>query len=203
MNEETGPPPPALSLALPAALGVILVAAMIGGTTLNIWLRYDRVGILEGEIWRLLTAHLCHLGWKHLAMNVAGLFLIWMLFGRLFSNMAWGVIMVTSALGVGGGLLLFNPDIQWYVGLSGVLHGMFLAGAIASLLAGYRMELLLLLFVVGKLAWEQLYGALPGSESFAGGYVVVDAHLYGAVAGAAAGAVLALLRRPQAQVSGG
>jgi hypothetical protein len=37
--------------------------------------------------------------------------------------------------------------------------------------------------VVGKLLYEQLVGPLPGSESVAGGTVIVNAHLYGAVGG--------------------
>ena len=38
--------------------------------------------------------------------------------------------------------------------------------------------------VVAKLAYEQLVGPLPGSEAAAGGAVVVNAHLYGAIGGA-------------------
>jgi len=193
-QQEAPAAAPALSFALPGAIAVLTLATMIGGNDLTLWLRYDRSGILEGEVWRLITAHLCHLGWKHLAMNLAGLFLIWALFGRLLSTLEWIVVLLVSALAVGLGLLLFNPDIQWYVGLSGVLHGMFLAGALMSLFAGYRAEILLLLFIVGKLAWEQFNGALPGSESFAGGYVVVDSHLYGAIAGTAVALVLQGLR---------
>jgi len=54
---------------------------------------------------------------------------------------------------------------------------------------------ILLVLVVGKLVWEQLTGALPGSESIAGGEVLVDAHLYGAIGGAVIGAWLVLRNR--------
>ena len=53
------------------------------------------------------------------------------------------------------------------------------------------------LLVVGKLSWEQFDGALPGSESVAGGLVVVDAHLYGALAGALLGIVLIAINHRQ------
>ncbi|MBV2092179.1 MAG: hypothetical protein KUF72_14970, partial [Candidatus Thiodiazotropha sp. (ex Ctena orbiculata)] len=41
----------------------------------------------------------------------------------------------------------------------------------------------LLIAVLGKIAWEQWQGPLPGSESVANGPVVVASHLYGALSG--------------------
>ena len=51
---------------------------------------------------------------------------------------------------------------------------------------------LLAAFLAAKLVWEQLDGALPMSVSSAGGPVVVDAHLAGALGGLA-GAFAVLL----------
>jgi len=178
--------------ALPAVIAAASLIIMLSGEKGELWLRYDREAILAGEWWRLVTAHLCHLGWSHLAMNLAGLALIWALFHRFFTTGGWLAVTLVSALAVGLGLLAFNPEIQWYVGLSGVLHGLFLAGLLASLFAGYRLEWLLFLLVVAKLAWEQRYGALPGSADLAGGAVVVDAHFYGALAGSATALLLRL-----------
>lgn len=169
---------------------------MIGGRQLGSWLRYDRAEILSGEIWRVLSAHLMHLGWKHLMMNLVGLGLIWMLFGRAYSTAKWVFVVATSMLGVSLALLALMPSIQWYVGMSGILHGLFIAGAVANLAAGYRAELLLIGLLIVKLAWEHAYGALPGSESFAGGNVLVESHLFGAIAGLTAAVVL-LLWKPQ------
>jgi rhomboid family GlyGly-CTERM serine protease len=84
---------------------------------------------------------------------------------------------------IGLGLYWFHPELIWYVGLSGVLHGLFIYGAIREIrfypFSGYVLVLLL----VGKLFWEFMNGPLPGSEEMTGGNVVVDAHLYGAMAG--------------------
>lgn len=180
---------------LPIGLAMLSAGCTFGGFTLAAMLRYDRDAILAGQLWRLLTGHLVHLGASHLAMNLVGLALIWMLFGRLMSTRAWLATLLASALAVSLGLLAFNPGLTWYVGLSGVLHGMFLAGAILSIVAGYRAEIMLLAFIVAKLAWEQWAGPLPGSAEVAGGDVIVDAHLYGAIAGAFAAAVIVLWRR--------
>jgi len=168
---------------LPLSIAALAFAAMLGGVEALFWLRYERDGILSGEVWRVITAHLVHMGWPHLMVNLGGLLLIWLIFGAMLSTRLWLVVFIASALGVSAGLLAFHPELRWYVGLSGVLHGMFVAGALAGIFSGFRAEWLLLALLVAKLAWEQIQGPLPGTEDFVGGLVVVDAHLYGAIAG--------------------
>jgi len=36
-------------------------------------LRYERSSILDGELWRLLSAYLVHGGWEHLWLNIIAL----------------------------------------------------------------------------------------------------------------------------------
>ena len=81
------------------------------------------------------------------------------------------------------GFWFLDPTLAWYVGLSGVLHGILAGGVFAGLLRREREAIVLAVFIVGKLAWEQWVGPMPGSESASGGAVIVDAHLYGAVGG--------------------
>ena len=166
---------------------ISLLIAWLGEPAAN-WLQYGRDEIRQGQLWRLFSGHLVHLTWTHLMMNIAGLALIWALFQHLFRLGGWIVITSINALAVSIGLLLFNPEVAWYVGLSGILHGMFSAGLIASIRVGNRMEILLLMGFIAKLAWEQTVGPTPGSEQLAGGRVLVDAHLYGAIFGAVSAA---------------
>ncbi|MDX9740193.1 MAG: rhombosortase [Gammaproteobacteria bacterium] len=168
---------------LAISLAVVSAAAMIGGSELLLWLRYEREAILSGQVWRMLTAHITHLGWEHLALNVAGLALLWLMFARLLTIGRWSIVVIGSGLGVSTGLLAFNPELQWYVGMSGLLHGMFVAGAVAGIHAGYRFEWALLGLVAVKLAWERVTGPATSTEQIVGGSVVVDSHLYGAIAG--------------------
>ena len=177
---------------LAVAVGAIFVALL--GTDADLALRYDRAAILDGQVWRLLSGHLAHLGWSHLIMNLAALALIWMLVGRLLTAWQWVWVAVICGLGVSGGLLAFNPELVWYVGLSGVLHGLLVSGCLAELRTSHRSAWLLLSLVWIKLIWEQVAGPLPGSEMGAGGAVVVDAHLYGALAGIFAAGVLTPFR---------
>lgn len=168
---------------LPLLLSLCVVLIMLGGKDASQWLRYDRLAIMQGEYWRLLTAHLTHLGWSHLLLNLAGLFLLWMLLGDVLSHTGWIMLLLVSAVAISAGLWLFDPQLRWYVGLSGVLHGVLLGGALLLALSGSREGMYLLLVCIGKLMWEQFMGPMPGSEATAGGKVIVNAHLYGAVAG--------------------
>lgn len=175
---------------IPLALGGAALLVMLLGDGAAVVLRYQREAVLDGESWRLLSGHLVHLGWSHMLMNLVALGLIWALVGGTLTNGAWMIVLLCCSFLDALGLLLFNPEIDWYVGLSGILHGLFLAGTLASLVYGKRDAWLLLLALLVKLSWEQLVGPLPGSEAGAGGPVVVDAHFYGAIAGGITAALM-------------
>lgn len=172
-----------LHWSVPMLLSGTAIGVMFAGEETIRLLRYDRAAVLSGELWRLLTGHLVHLGWSHLWLNLAGLVLVWLLCAEALSLRMWWLLLALCATGCSLGLLLWNPELQWYVGLSGVLHGLLVAGALAGLFKGRADNWLLLAGVTLKLIWEQWQGPLPGSEAGAGGHVVVDAHLYGAATG--------------------
>ena len=187
---------------LPLLLALLSVIIALIGNDASVALRFERTLILRGEVWRLITGHLVHLGWSHLLLNLAGLALIWGLFQRLFSALAWWWVWLASTLAVSAGLFFFDLNLGWYVGLSGVLHGLFIAGLLMALRQDpWWGDGALLVVVVTKLAWEQQYGSLPGTSALAGGNVIVDAHLYGAIGGAVA--VLPLLLRRQMRYRSG
>ncbi len=172
------------------AISVVLLCIGLQSAGLEHSLRFDREAIADGALWRLLTGNLVHLGTGHLVMNIAGFGLVVALVWQRYTVFEWLFLILFSSLCVGVGLYLLNPDIYRYVGFSGTLHGLILAGCLADLKYWPRSAGILLALIIGKLAWEQMGGALPGSESMAGGKVVVDAHLYGAISGTGAGAFL-------------
>jgi len=155
-------------------------------------LSFDRGAIGAGQWWRLLSAHFVHVDLEHAVLNSLGLVLMWALFARDYSPWRWAAIYCGSAIAVSIGLWYANPELQWYVGASGALHGVMAAGTIAHLRRRDLDGWILAIFIVGKLAYEQLAGALP----FAGTTnTIVDAHLYGALGGV----VLALLMNSRRQ----
>ena len=165
-------------LGLLAGLSVLLA---LGGETARLALRYEKSAAWGGEYWRLLTGHLVHAGAAHLLLNVIGVGLIAALFPRDYSPRQWLLILLSSAFAIDLGFVLFEPQLLWYVGLSGVLHGALAAGAIAWWQHETRpLALALTAILAGKLSWEQWHGALPLSGDMP---VIVDAHLYGAIGG--------------------
>jgi rhomboid family GlyGly-CTERM serine protease len=172
---------------------VVLLVIQSGGAKAQLALRYDRDGLAAGQWWRLLTGHVIHLGYEHAVLDVAGLALMWALFARDYSARGWLLIIGLSILGIDAGLWLLSSTTQWYVGSSGVLHGVLVAGTCAHLWRREPDGWILALLLIGKLLYEQTLGALPLTS---GGAVIVDAHLYGAAAGAVAALLLRGFAKP-------
>ncbi|WP_455200495.1 rhombosortase [Kaarinaea lacus] len=168
---------------LPILIAIVVTFIGLFGSDVTLWLRYDRNAILSGEIWRIFTGHLAHLTWTHLFMNLLGLALVWGLFDRHLPAKRWLHATLFAGFGISLLLMVVDPHLRWYVGLSGVLHGMFIVGCLYDMKTGRWDSKLLLALIIAKLLWEQLVGPLPGSEKTAGGSVVVDAHLFGAFMG--------------------
>jgi len=175
------------------AVCLLLLLIQSGGAAAQLALRYDREALAAGQWRRLLTAHVVHLGYEHAVLDVAGLALLWALFARDYSLRGWLLILALSVAGIDAGLWLLSSTTQWYVGSSGVLHGVLAAGTCAHLRRREPDGWILAVFLVGKLIYEQAHGALPLT---AGGAVIVDAHLYGAVSGALAAALLRCFAKP-------
>lgn len=175
---------PASAWLLPIVFSVISLGIAAAGDAGRALLRYDRTAIADGEVWRLASGHFAHLGTSHLLLNLAGLCLVWALVGRRMRPGHWLMISVVTIACISLGFWFLDAQLEWYVGLSGVLHGLLLGGAVAGLRKARGESLAILVVVIVKLAWEQLLGPLPGSEASSGGNVVVNAHLYGAIAGA-------------------
>ncbi len=173
--------------AFPAALLAGCLALQLLDAELA--LRYDRDLVAAGAWWRMLSANFIHLGWNHMLLNMAGAALVFALFAPAVRAWEWAGVIVLTSFGVAIAVFHLNPEIRWYVGLSGTLHGMFTYGVLAELRRARVFGALLLAGAVAKLAWEQAVGSLPGTAETVGGDVVVDAHLYGAIAGLVLGAV--------------
>lgn len=167
----------AVLLVIPA---LIMISIQIVGDSAFTELRYDRSRIVIGEWWRLLAAHAVHLDLHHLLFNLAGLLLLWLLFVRDFSARRWSLILLTSMLAVDAGLWWGSPQVLWYVGASGALHGLWAAGGFAQWRRVTSPTLLPLVALLFKLMIEHWRN---GSVVAVGLPVVPQAHFYGALGG--------------------
>lgn len=171
---------------------LLLLLPTLSGEAGQALLRYERGALAGGQWWRLLSAHVVHLDLRHALLNALGLALVWALFARDYSPKAWLAILLGAIAAIDAGLWLRDSTLQWYVGSSGVLHGLMAAGALAHVRTGERDGWLLAALLAAKLLYEQAVGALPLSGRDP---VVVDAHLYGVLGGAAVAAFLSPRRQ--------
>ena len=171
------------------------VAVALAGQRVQMMLRYDRGAILHGQAWRVFSGNFVHLGAGHLLEDMAGAVLLWLLFADVLSGWRMPLLIAVGSIAVGLGLLLGDPEVMWYVGISGALDTLWAAGSMELIRRRDRFGWVLGGFLVAKLAYEQLLGPLPLSSATSGGQVIVDAHLYGALAGTLLGTVWALCGR--------
>ena len=172
---------PLLAVLLPC----LLLAAW--GEPARLLLRYDRVAIAHGEPWRLFTGNFVHMGTGHLLEDMAGLVLLWLLFEDVLAGWRMPAVVCLGAVAVGIGLYIGDPEVYWYVGISGALDTLWAVGSLWLIQKRDRFGWVLAAVLVAKLVYEQCFGALPFSSVATGGNVIVDAHLYGALAGALMG----------------
>ena len=137
---------------------------------------WDRAAIAAGQWWRLLTAHWVHLDTRHLLLNLFGLLLIVELLCQTMTALYLTGLLITSAMGVSSLLWYLQSSLQWYAGLSGLLCGLWAAGAALTWLNG-RQHLAVCAWIalVVKLIWfNHPVSSMP---------VVSVAHVYGAASG--------------------
>jgi rhomboid family GlyGly-CTERM serine protease len=170
------------TLVLAAAALAVAAMPQVAGL-----LRLDRTAVFDGEIWRLWTGHLVHGSAQHLAWNVAALVGLGLLFERALGRHFTWLVFVGGAL-VGGGVLALQPDVETYLGLSGVLNTIWVGGA-AIAARGERgsMRMVYLAAVVAGLA-KIVFEAWTGNSIFTdpdalGGQPLVLAHALGSLAG--------------------
>ncbi|WP_445945438.1 rhombosortase [Shewanella sp.] len=146
---------------------------------------YLRLNITQGQVWRLLTGNLLHTNLWHLAMNLAGLWVILFLHEMHYRKQALLIylLFISLCLFEGLGLYFYYPALLSYVGLSGVLHGLFSFGAIMDITRGYRSGYLLLAGVLAKVCYEQTYGASDSVVELIGARVATESHLVGVISG--------------------
>ena len=160
---------------------ILVVLGLAQLTPVSDFFVWDRSLIQQGEIWRLITGNFTHTNLPHLMMNAAALSVFCFIFKDILNPKKLWLLLLSISL-LTGSFLLLSP-MQSYVGLSGVLHGLFIWAAIEDIKQQRNTGWLLLIGVLAKIAWEQYFGASASTVSLINAKVATEAHLIGALSG--------------------
>lgn len=144
-------------------------------------LRYERSAVLQGELWRLWTGHLIHLGWTHWALNAAGLAVYALLADVPPTARQLARQVAVLAPGISVLFMLLRPELGHYVGLSGVLYGLFLLALWPGVRRLDPVSIAALCTVAAWLGAQLILGPDPREMELVGGNIIVHAHLFGIV----------------------
>jgi rhomboid family GlyGly-CTERM serine protease len=179
----------------PLVILTLSLFAFIFDSRFSELLVYQRNLVNQGEIWRIFTGHFFHTNGFHFILNGAAVIMLWALHGHFYTLKKYSIVFIVSTLVCSIGIHWFSLNINQYVGLSGVLHGLFIWGAIEDIKAKERTGYLLLIGVILKIAHEQFYGASEDVASLIGASVAINAHLWGAIGGVLSVTYLMLVKK--------
>ena len=172
----------------------VLVSAVLQAGMPSLRYVHDLIPL---QPWRMLTAHWVHVGWWHYALNMLAFLFLPLVFPN-FSIRSLLLCLSLLSLFISVCFYLFMPALSAYVGLSGVLHGIYVLAALQALQHGRarRFAIIVLVFIAAKLLWEKLFGS--ESAALIQAPVVIEAHQFGVLGGmlfAAIGYVACVLKR--------
>ncbi len=181
--------------AFPLLLALITgLLQLVGEQAVGLF-KFQREAVLHGELWRLASGGLVHLGWNHWLLNSGGLLLITLLCYDVLTWGRWLLVFFISVTAVSLGILLAQ-SADWYVGLSGPLHGVLVAAALLGFQQRKLVNGLILVMVAAKLGWESSPFYAASTAAFIGGPIFEQSHLYGAIGGVVSCIIIRLLMKP-------
>ena len=138
--------------------------------------------IEQGQWWRLISGNFVHSNTPHLLLNLSGLWIMAFLFIDSLSAKTFIISSLIMSVFIGLGLFYLDPDLLKYYGFSGILYGLFFLGGVTAIISkDYFTGVSVILFIIGKLIWDLVYGGNASSEELIGIPVAVNAHLYGII----------------------
>lgn len=159
---------------------IAIIAISIGCTYFQADLfLYDRQALQNVEYWRLFSGHFTHLNHWHLLLNLLGWLVIFLLGARYLATFTWVFLLIIYALSISLLLYYFFPEITFYGGLSGLLHGFLTAVLLNWVARGHQIAWLLLSAVAVKVIYEALYQQSFLTNELMGIAVVTEVHLLG------------------------
>jgi len=180
-----------LLLVAAAAVAAQALPALAGA------LELDRAAVGRGQLWRLVTGHVAHFGWAHLAADLAAFAGLLYAAARQDRRAGWAACAVAAAVGLA--IWLAPQGAAVYRGLSGVDYGLLALAVTAAALRrrgwpAVGLWALLAVAAARAIVEHCIGGPLLPTSLPAGVTFVGVSHTAGLAAGAAAGVTLHIAR---------
>ena len=144
---------------------------------------YQRQSLEQGQLWRLFSGHFVHLNDKHLILNLIAWVIVFFLGVNYLSPSRWIVLLLILMLSISAGLYYFVPEILYYGGLSGILHGYFAYILVEWIKNKQRLSWIILLLLIAKVLAENFSDMGSSTTEYLELRVVTEAHLIGILVG--------------------
>ncbi len=159
---------------------IISILTLLGDTGREIF-QYNRAHMENGEVWRIITGHFVHSGIEHTLLNLSGVCIFAFLFEDNSTSLKWWITLLAMMVLSSAAYYVIDSHIHWYVGLSGVLHGFFILGAIGEWHNDKVISVVVLAAMIGKLIYGQVYGPPASTAEMIGVPVYENAHFFGGI----------------------
>ncbi len=170
--------PKEYSLAI--AISMVSLLVMTFEPVSGEWLRYQSFEVSSGQWWRIFTANLCHSNWNHWILNIAGLWLMDLFYQPVLSQKTRAALLVFCMF-LNVLMIHFWMKINWYVGLSGALHGYLIGGALLSWNKAKWLNFMIIFTTIIKLFVESHWQINSATEQLINANVLEEAHSFGAI----------------------
>ena len=162
-------------------------------------LSYQRTYFLSKLYWQWLTPSLVHANWNHWLLNIVNFYGILIVFFQAWSFKKVLFLFSISSLFITLSLYICLPNLNSYVGMSGVLYTLIVYGGLYTFSKQKIVSGLILLYVLLKLWIPDIINNSIGINTMLNGlHILTEAHFYGAVVGVG-GYVFGFLLPPQPQ----
>ncbi len=162
---------------------VLLALCVPGYLFLDAWALNRSLIDEERQWWLVLSGHFAHISLPHMLANQVGI-VIAALVAPAWMNRAGGLFLAAYlVVGLGLAIYVAVPDVQRYVGFSGVAHGWLMVAFYLSPWLPVWLRIGVALAITAKIVfehslafdiaqWHGFYNAAP---------VLTEAHLYGGI----------------------
>lgn len=138
----------------------------------------------QGELWRYITGHFTHYSWLHCLTNLAGLYLLCVVFTQNSFKLNFALPTLFIICIISFGLAMVSQEMKWYVGFSGVLIGLLSYASVRTFGQNALLSFAFLLILTTHITSQIIYGGelvkpILISDIYASSY----AHLFGFISG--------------------